>query len=119
MMRRSCIEILLVDKQNYLKYIPLIRIFTGESISEIKKKIMDEIPIITFNYPVMKSFEFNNFFLTVKKIVDAGATIEIKHYTPMRMEDISMEELKNLVIRDEEIEKEIEEERENEAIDGD
>ncbi|MBC6309514.1 hypothetical protein HCJ66_08090 [Listeria sp. FSL L7-1582] len=107
-MDKNKIEVTLNEYEEVNKCIPIIRKYTRESISEIKTKIIDNLPILDCYY-INEPDKLVSLLESINKIEALGVKLEIVQKTQKSTRIISSKVIKNLIERDNLIEKQIQE----------
>ncbi|MFR3730485.1 hypothetical protein [Lacrimispora sp.] len=98
-MQYAIIQITILDKENIVKYISLIRGFTKEPIGEIKDNALKGKAIIECQYS-KKPKELEQVYKVIKELRDKGAKIRIVQKLFGKMErEIDIEIVENLIQR--------------------
>lgn len=107
-MQRATIQIIILDKENIVKYISLIRGLTKEPIGKIKDNASNGRPVIECQYS-KKPEEFEQVYQVIKELKGKGAKIRIVQNLFGKMErDIDIEIVENLIQRNIDISEEVE-----------
>ncbi|MBC6971802.1 hypothetical protein H9I32_04995 [Bacillus sp. Xin] len=97
------IKLVVESDENTNKYIPILRKVTSKPISEIKKSIETKEPLM-----IKESYDIDGLISlesTAEKLMSMGAMLTIYQHNRI----VSLEMIKNLIERNKEIEKDIEE----------
>ena len=107
-MKESTVEITILNNEDIIKYIPLIRKLTKKPINEIKKELLNKDPVIICQY-TKEPEEFRMVYQTLKSLIDKGAQIKIvQNILDEMRREIDLEIVGNLIQRRREIEKQTE-----------
>ncbi len=90
------LEVRISDVSNTVKYIPIIRAYTKESLVDIKKKITSNEAVIICEY-FMNIKELSKVHEVLFELENLGAELEIKRNIEGIVENINMKEIKNLI----------------------
>lgn len=101
---------------NIIRYIPLIREYTKEPISVIKRKLQDNMPVVNCYY-INNPEEMPNLLHLLKRLEGIGAKLEVIQELNKNKRYINMETVKNLIQRDQLIEQQIQELDDNKSKD--
>ncbi|NPC92846.1 hypothetical protein HOO54_11535 [Bacillus sp. WMMC1349] len=101
-MNKSKIIVKIKNDGNAMKYIPIIRSFTKESISTIKQGIENKQPIFICHY-IENSEGMPKMYQTLKNLQSYGAQLYIRQESYQSSRVISLDVIKNLIMRDREI----------------
>ena len=109
MYTEATIEIIICDSENIVKYIPLIRKLTKESIQVIRENALNNKPIISCQHTKYPE-EFKEMYQTVKGLIAKGAVVKILDIIPSDFDEfvreINLEIIENYIQTSDEIEKE-------------
>lgn len=106
--KSNTISVIVLDKENAVKYIPLIRKWTNQSISEIKQNILsgESVLVSEHSKSLQNLIDIHQHILDLK---GKGAELRIIMDTSGYIEDIDVEMIESLIRRDREIDKEVDE----------
>ena len=114
-MKEFSIQVYLLDSENYITYLSIIRDYTKESISEIKRKIEQQNPILICYFTEIDSSKLKEFYILIESLLKLGAKLELFRESPNFKEKIDPSIIKNLIHRREEIEFETQNDINNEV----
>lgn len=107
-------DLIILDKENYVKYIPIIREFTKDSVSNIKNKI-EKIEAVIICNSVGITSDIEKFYTTIEKLVILGASIEIREHILNHTKIINLNMLRTMVNTSREIDSQVKEDINNEV----
>ncbi|WP_321388877.1 hypothetical protein [uncultured Enterococcus sp.] len=104
----NTISVIILDKENAVKYVPPIRRWTKEPISEIKRKILNSefILISEQSKDPQSLIDLKSHILDLEAM---GANLRIIMNTSGYIEEISLEMITTFIKRRKEIDKEVDE----------
>lgn len=96
-MNINTIDLVLSDKENIVKYIPLIKEYTNETVGTIKDKALKEIPIVVCEY-TKNTRELEQLFILINALEKKGANVKIiRNSRNKHMEEIDLSIIENLI----------------------
>ena len=102
------IELTVLDKENIVRYIPIVKKYFDFSIGEIRRNALEGRPIVSCYY-TKDPDDLIKLYDMIKEIKDRGANVEIiENIDDVLIENIDMEIIKNLIQRRKEIDEETE-----------
>ncbi|MEC3607188.1 hypothetical protein P9126_09270 [Bacillus glycinifermentans] len=107
-MSQNRIDVKILKAENTNNLISIIRKYSGESISEIKKNINDGLSVLTCYY-IDESDKLPSFLETIKALEQKGAKLEIIQRIRNSSRVIDNDIVKNLIERDRLIAEQIQE----------
>lgn len=97
-MKEHLMEIKILN-EDYMKHISILKKFTGESMGEIKKKILNKEAVIICPY-TKEPEKLEKLYAILGEMIQKGAKIKITENARGEIvQEISMEVLKNLIER--------------------
>lgn len=101
-MKEHLIEVKIVN-DDYIKYVSILKKFTGESIGEIKKKIQNNEAVIICPY-IKEPEKLERLYLILQEMIEMEAEIKIiENARGEIIQEINIEDIKNLIDRHEDI----------------
>lgn len=104
----NTISVIILDKENAVKYIPAIRKWTKRSITEIKERILNDnyILVSEYNADVQSLIELQK---QIHELEEKGAEVKITMNIADYSENIDSEMISTLIKRNKQTEKEVDE----------
>jgi hypothetical protein len=101
------IELTIIDKENVVKYIPIVKRHFDLSIGEIRRNVLEERPIVICHYNDNPE-ELIKLSSMIKELKGKGANIKIiRNIKDILIEEIGIEIAENLIQRGKEIDEEV------------
>ena len=98
-MKHTEVQITVLDKENIIKYIPLIKKITNENIGGIREKALNDQPVVNCQY-TQKPKELKQVYNLIIELTNLNAKIKIsQNILGEFSRDIDLEIIENLIKR--------------------